>query len=525
MRTLLLMLLIAFTMTATAQSDDPQFPKFGKVTEKDFQHTEYDDLGQDAVILLSEKSMYFEIYNGQLRLYNNYHFRLKALKDGFKDDDLFTVHYSGMNEYEKLLTPRCSVYRLNGKKIATEKAKFKDIEYFDRDSVDSRVVITPPAIQKGDVVEIEYTIITFNFILPPIWKFSSKYPCYASRLVAKFPYFMTYKYDVKGVHSKDVEHEQNVDHFINLNYTYSSSDNPKSLNYMSGVPERTNFIYKFGANSDEFKITHIMPDDSHDPSEVSDLYGTAAVRMRAYKFTQEIGYTDDHYSAWQQLTHLIYTYADPDNRYIQQLEAWHKPYNPGYVLVASDSWSRLFKQQRKNPQFWKPILKEIDIPTELQSIGTSGNTFDTLAAAEKVYNYVINNITWDSTFDNHTTRSIESIMKSKKGNSAEINMTLVALMRRTGISGIAAMTSTSDFGEVDTAYANTAQFNTVLACLPYEERLILMDATDPKKQFGKVTPGRYDRIMWFMSPFKYFFGDAEYTDDKNYQLKKISDEM
>ena len=110
MRTLLLMLLIAFTMTATAQSDDPQFPKFGKVTEKDFQHTEYDDLGQDAVILLSEKSMYFEIYNGQLRLYNNYHFRLKALKDGFKDDDLFTVHDSGMNEYEKLLSPRCSVY-------------------------------------------------------------------------------------------------------------------------------------------------------------------------------------------------------------------------------------------------------------------------------------------------------------------------------------------------------------------------------------------------------------------------------
>ncbi|MBQ5513662.1 MAG: transglutaminase domain-containing protein, partial [Bacteroidales bacterium] len=268
-----------------------------------------------------------------------------------------------------------------------------------------------------------------------------------------------------------------------------------------------------------------MPDGSHDPGEVSHFYGTAAVRMRAYKFTQEIGYTDDHYSAWQQLTHLIYTYADPDNRYIQQLEAWHRPYNPGYVLVASDSWGRLFKQQRKNPQFWKPILKEIDIPTELQSIGASGNAFDTLAAAEKVYNYVINNITWDSTFDNHTTRSIESIIKSKKGNSAEINMTLVALMRRTGISGIAAMTSTSDFGEVDTAYANTAQFNTVLACLPYEERLILMDATDPKKQFGKVTPGRYDRVMWFMSPFKYFFGDAEYTDDKNYQLKKISDEM
>ena len=522
MKTLLLIFLIAFTTSATAQSDDPQFPKFGKVTEQDFKHTEYDDLGQDAVILANEKSMYFEIYNGQLRLYNKYHIRIKALKDGFKDDDLFTVHYSGMNEYEKVLTPRCSVYKYNGKKIATEKAKFKDIEYFDRDSVRSRVVFTPPAVQKGDIIEIEYTIITFSFILPPVWKFSNKYPCYASRLVAKFPYFMTYKYDVMGLYSKDVEHIQSVDHFISLNYTYSESDNPKSLNYMSGVPDRYTFAYRFGANSDEFKMTHIMPEDSHTTDQVNKFYGTAAVRMRAYTFTQEIGYTGDEYTAWQQLTHLIYTYADPDNRYIPQLEAWHKPYNPGYILIASDSWNRLFKQQRKNPQFWKPILKDIDIPTELQSIGSN---FDTLAAAEKVYNYVINNITWDSTFDNHTTRSIENIIQSKRGNSAEINMTLVALMRRVGVSGISAMTCTSDFGEIDTAYANTAQFNTVLACLPYEERLILMDATDPKKQFGKVTPGRYDRIMWFMSPFKYFFGDAEYTDDKNYQLKKITEDM
>ncbi|MBQ1697278.1 MAG: DUF3857 domain-containing protein [Bacteroidales bacterium] len=525
MKTLLLILLLATTITATAQNDDPQFPKFGKVSEKDFQHTELDDLGYDAVVLLNEKTMYFEIYNSQLHLFNHYHIRLKALKDGFNDDDIFNVSFSGRYEYERLLSPRCWVYRQNGKKIVTEKTKYKNIKYIDRDSLDSHIQIIPPAIQKGDIIEIEYILVTFDFILPPVWRFSHKYPCHASRLTGKFPYFMEYKYDVKGLYANDIQHTQEVDHFVNLNYSYSSSDNPKSLNYMSGVPDRANFVYKFGANFDEFKMTHIMPDDMHEANEVSHLYGTAALRMRAYKFTQEIGYTDSHYYAWQQLTHLLYTYADPDNRYIPQLDAWHQTYNPGFVIVASDNWPRLFKQQRKSPQFWKPMLKAIDIPDELKSLNDPDEPLDTLAAAEKIYNYVINNITWDSTFNNHINRSIDNIIKSRRGNSAEINMALIALLRRTGVSALATMTCTREFGEVDTAYANTMQFNTVLACVPYEERLILLDATDPKKQFGKVTPQRYDRTMWFLSPFKYFFGDAEYTDDKNYQLKKITNEM
>lgn len=525
MKTLTLILLLLATLTASAQNDEQQFPKFGKVTEQDFQHTSQDDLGYDAVILENEKTMYFDIYTGQLRLYSVHHIRLKALKDGFNDEETFTIKYSGMNEYEKVLAPRCWVYRLNGKKITTEKTKYKDINYIDRDSIESHVIITPPAIQKGDIIEIDYTIITFNFTLPPVCKFSGKYPCAAARLTGTFPYFMKYKYDTKGILSGRITHQEDNDSFVNINYSYSSNENPKSLNYMSGVPERTNYIYKFGAHHDCYTITNIPPEDSHEPQHISQLYGTAAVRMRAANFTQEIGYTDGYFSAWQQLTHLIYTYADPDNRYIPQLEAWEKPYNPGYILVASDSWQKLYKQQRRSLQFWKPILKEIDIPAELRPLADPDNTIDTLEAAEKIYQYVTKNIRWDSTFNNHTTRSIETIIKSGHGNNAEINMTLVSLMKRSGLNAITAHTATTDFGEVDTAYANTAQFNAVLACLQYENRLILLDATDPKQQFGKITQGRYDKTMWFMTPFKYFFGDAEYTDDKNYTLKKITEEM
>ncbi len=527
MKRLLLFMMLALTLSATAQKDDSKFPKFGKITEQDFQHTEFEDLGYDAVVLVNEKSMYFDTYNNNshLRLFNVVHTRLKALKDGFMDDDFFTIRYSGMNEYEKVLSPRCWVYRLNGKKITTEKSKLKDIIYIDRDSLESRVEIKTPQIQKGDIIDIEYTLITFDFTLPPLWKFSGKYPCAASRLIGTFPRFMQYKYDTKGTLAGRIQHNEATDSFVNINYTYSPNDDPKSMEYMSGKAGNDAFNYQFGAYKDTYTMTDILPEDSHEAEHVSHLYGTAAVRMRASKFTLDIGYTGDAVSAWQTCTHLLYTYADPDYRYATQLEVWGKPGNPGYVLVAANSWDRLYKQQRRNPQFWKPIQKEIAMPDELSSLRSNPDMpLDTLAASEKIFNYVIQNIAWDSTFSNHTTRPIESVIKSKRGNSAEINMTLITLLRRSGVSAIAAMATTRDFGEVDTAYANIYQFNSVLACVPYEDRLILLDATDPKKQFGKVTPKRYDSVMWFMSPFKYFFGDAEYTDDKNYRLKKISEE-
>ena len=524
MRIILLLIIITLSIASSAQKSDPEFREFGKVSERDFQHSYLDDLGYDAVVLQNEKRMYFDIYNEQLRLYNVFHIRLKALKDGFKDDDIFTVKYSGRFNYEYVHMARCWIFTQHGSQINHKKLKYKNFKYYDRDSMESRMTVMLPEIHAGDIIDFEYTLITFDFILPPIWKSNCKYPCAASRLITNFPEFMQYKYDCKGAFADDIKHGSG-DEFISIIYHFTPQDNPNSMYYMTGPMRRASIVYKFMGRIDTFSVARTMPTDMYEDHQVSQLYGTAAVRMRAAKFTQNIGYSGIYYTAWQQLTHLLYSYADPDNRELSQSEAWHKPYNPGYVLVASNSWSRLFKQQRKNPQFWKAMVKSITLPDELKPLTDPDEPLDTLAAAEKVYNYVINNITWDSTFDNHTTRSIENIIQSKRGNSAEINMTLVALMRRVGVSGISAMTCTSDFGEIDTAYANTAQFNTVLACLPYEERLILMDATDPKKQFGKVTPGRYDRIMWFMSPFKYFFGDAEYTDDKNYQLKKITEDM
>jgi len=522
MKIILLLIIIVYSLTSSAQKSDPEFREFGKVSERDFLHTDLDDLGYDAVVLQNEKKMYFDIYNEQLRLYNVFHIRLKALKDGFKDDDIFTVNYSGRYDYEHVNMVRCWIFTNNGSKISHKKLKYKDFNHYDRDSLESRMSVSLPEIHAGDIIDFEYTLITFDFILPPIWNFNSKYPCAASRLITTFPEFMQYKYDCKGAFADDIQHGGG-DEFISMIYNYTPQDNPNSMNYMSGPMRRLSVVYKFLSRLDTFKVTRAMPTNMFEDRHVSRLYGTASVRMRAAKFTQNIGYAGIYYTAWQQLTHLIYVYADPDNRDLSQHEAWHKSYNAGYVLISSDSWQRLHKRQRKSREFWKPLVKSVTMPSELSALTNPDEILDTLAATKQIFEYVRQHITWDSSYNNHIRRSIDYILRLQRGSSADVNMTLVSLLKHVGIDAYTVMASTEDFGEVDTAYANTVQFNTVLAGVPYENHLILMDATDRHTPFRQIPDGRYDRIMWALSPDKMFFVEIDNTPDGGPVAKKMSE--
>jgi len=76
---------------------------------------------------------------------------------------------------------------------------------------------------------------------------------------------------------------------------------------------------------------------------------------------------------------------------------------------------------------------------------------------------------------------------------------------------------------VDSTYANTAQFNAVLACVPYEQHLILMDATAKNMPFGKIPAGRYDPLMWAFTPTTGYFIEAETDYTNSCDAKKIPD--
>ena len=477
---LILIILFCFCGGLLAQSN---VKNFGKVSNDDFSETVFDDLGYDAVVLQNFRKIYFYPYNGNLRFYNEYHVRIKVLKDNLFEGKSFEIPYSGRYEYEKLLMPKGVVYSQNSGKIVSKKMKFKDFKYVDSDSLKSKVVVKLPEVKKGDVFEFRYYLATYDFMLPEKFEFSTEYPCLKSVFVGEFPEHLSYKFDVYD--PQEVVSRSTNYSFVSFGCSYY----------------RNNLNFRFHAIVDTFYVNNILP-----KGEYSDLETSPKVVAKAFKFTQGINEISPIYqAAWFNMTHFLYVYSEPENRYLSQFEAMAKFYPSGYYIVRSDSWEILHKSLRKSPYFLKPVMKSFELNNDLKKIISLEPYEDTLKMIENIFNYVNQNISWDGTFKNHLDQKPENVLRTLKGNSAEINLTLVSLLRRAGIEAFPALAATKDYMKIDTSYANSIQFNHVLAVAKISDKLLVMDCCDKNQPFDQLPQRDLNNCCWAVEPERGYF--------------------
>jgi len=526
MRRMIFVIAAMLISVVAIAGDSPFFGRYGKLTADDFRATDWDDVGCDAVILQNEKSMRFDEYQGSLRLFSTYHLRLKILKDGFSDPDFFKVEFSGKHGYERVLNYRMCVYSLNAGKVTKDKIKSK-LTFYQCDSLESWVAMELPSLRRGQVVDWEYTVVSFDFMMPDLCMFNCRYPSVANLLVTDFPDFMQYKYDLRGSDTLAVSHTRN-NGFVSIGYNYTPQDNPGSLAFMQGRRRSLQINYRFNSVCDSFVTFNTIPLDWLPEGERNLQYGTASVRMKAAKFTQNIGYYGVYYTAWQQLTHLIYVYSDPDNRYLSPLSAWNKMYNSGFVIVDSQNWKRLHKRLTRSPDFWKPMLKNNGYPHELDYLMDPDEETDTARVIRDVCGYVSSHYKWNNLYNNHLPNGLKDVRQNGSGTSAEINMLLVSYLRHYGVGAFPVLAVTKDFGDVDSTYANIQQFNTVLACvrlnkLASDNREVfwLLDATQPSDSVQSLSTIKNGEMAWAVDIDGGFF--MEYMGDTNstYNAKKI----
>ncbi|MCQ2973540.1 MAG: DUF3857 domain-containing protein [Bacteroidales bacterium] len=460
MRTILsIIILMCLNIQLFAQKDS-SFSYIKKVSLKDFEPTEIETLGDyKAVILYNQRYNYFDNYKGVLKFYNEYYFRYKALEDNFFENNQYRIDYSGRYRYEEIFELKAIIYRLENKKIKQIKVKFKDIIHVDRDSLNSYVLINFPEIKKGDIVEIKYSIPTFNFTNPPCFDFHSDYPCVQSRLITNFPEFMNYKFQISGDQSKININSKN-DYFV-MNYGLSLNSVKNSFIAYNILPEDNNYSY----------------------SPVKDYYD-----MKIYMYPYDFQDPPFHIQNWDRFSSLLYIYAEPENRYLSIFEASHILRNQGYIKIESNNWKRFTKYLRKSPKFWKPLMKSVPIDGELANIYDQVDNLDTLAIIQKLYDYVRFNIKWDSTYNNIINKTPENVLKDKIGSSSEINMTLISLLRRVGLNAYPVLASTRDNGNVDPNYVNLLQYNNVLAYVNFQNdneiNQLILDATSPYRPYN-----------------------------------------
>jgi hypothetical protein len=148
-------------------------------------------------------------------------------------------------------------------------------------------------------------------------------------------------------------------------------------------------------------------------------------------------------------------------------------------------WSDIVKDLNEDSDFgkqleWAPANTEAII-AEAESIK------DTEAKMKLIYNYVRKNISWNGDESLYSGEGISAAFKKREGNSGDINLLLVCLLKKAGITAAPILLSTRENGLVNKHYPFINQFNIVMGYVKLADKYYILDATDKVSSYT-LTP-------------------------------------
>src|SRR5690606_32497730 len=118
-----------------------------------------------------------------------------------------------------------------------------------------------------------------------------------------------------------------------------------------------------------------------------------------------------------------------------------KYYSPaGRQINFAQEWSDIDRELMSNPDFGGQI-KNTKAFREILSDLLQGTDSD-LAKAQAIYYYIQSNINWSGYLGKYAEQGITKTLQSKKGNTGDINLALVAGLNAAGIEAFPVIIST-----------------------------------------------------------------------------------
>jgi len=166
-----------------------------------------------------------------------------------------------------------------------------------------------------------------------------------------------------------------------------------------------------------------------------------------------------------------------ENYYSQidfELESYHFPGN--LVEDLSSSWEKINTELLDDEEFGLQYKRTNMFGQETQLIkGTLESQKEQMIACVDL---VKKRMTWDNNNSLYSRKSILKSWNDKTGNSAEINLILVAMLREMGLEANPVILSTRNHGMIHPGQILLSAFNYVIAQVKIGEETFLLDATD-----------------------------------------------
>ncbi len=163
-------------------------------------------------------------------------------------------------------------------------------------------------------------------------------------------------------------------------------------------------------------------------------------------------------------------------------------YKTGRKSYAQE-WNDVVKNIYDNPDFGRQLNLKSYFEEELNPI-LKGVT-DKEVKRDKVFAFVKQKMTWNEKNSYLCYDGVKTAFKNKVGNTAEINLMLIAMLRYAGLDANPVLISTRSNGIAP--FASRTAFNYVIAAVKIEDKTIFLDATD-KNAEPDIIPHR--AINW-----------------------------
>ena len=181
----------------------------------------------------------------------------------------------------------------------------------------------------------------------------------------------------------------------------------------------------------------------------------------------------------------------------------------GYKQKISTTWPELARDELRYENFGGQLGR--DIPGTDEFVKEVKTLSSPVQKMTRVYDYVKGKMGWNGSSWRYSTDGIKSAWNKKTGNSADINLILVNLLRAVDLDADPVFVSERQHGKVNTSYPFVDQFNTVYAVVPINGRNYYLDATN------KYLPAQ-------ITPYDILNTTGFIVNRKNSQLVNILDE-
>lgn len=425
----IILLLSFFYLNSNAQDF-----KLGKVSIAELQEKEHPkDPAAPAAILFKKGEVKFEYSEGKgFEVITTVQTRIKIYnKEGYDWANKKINYYIDNKLEENLSFSDAATYNLVNGKI--EKTKLKsDGEFIEKiNKYWSQKKITMPNVKEGSVIEFEYMIRSPRISSLRDWDFQTNIPVNHSELITYFPEYYEYKTFQKG--------------FIFPKTTVVKSRSSFIINNK----ERTGGSWN--ATKTEFSQDKIEFQETKTTYLTKDLPA-----MKEESFVNNI----DNYTA--SISH--------------ELSLTNFPNTP--IKKYATDWESVAKTIYEYDDFGSELNKTGYFEEEIKKLISGQNTNEEKIAV--IFNYVKSNVKWNNNKSFFCDSGVKKAFKEKVGNTADINLMLIAMLRYADINANPVLISTRDNGI--TLFPSRTAFNGVIAAVENPEGLILLDATEKYSQ-------------------------------------------